>query len=77
MYYVCKLCGKHKQLRKSKKAQNPRSRYLDLEKKMKASKIVHLHQTFGTRNLCSTCLQALVAWQSASAPPKKTKIVAA
>ena len=71
VYYVCKRCGDHKELRKSKNAVNPLSRYRDLEKKIAASEIVQLHKTRGTRNLCPPCLRSLVVWQAASAVPKR------
>jgi hypothetical protein len=67
MFYKCLLCANKKELRKSKNANSPLAKYRALEKQLKNSRLVHLHKTSGTRNLCPNCLQVLVDWQAATA----------
>jgi len=65
MSYMCLRCGAKKptELRRSKSKRNPRCRYLELEAELKLSRLVHLHKTAGTRNLCPRCLREIVEWQ--------------
>jgi hypothetical protein len=62
----CVKCGTGKygrEMRRSKKPNNRRNRYLALEREVEQSNVVRLHRNItGVRNLCYDHLRELVEW---------------
>ncbi len=62
MGYKCLRCGKKGELRKGTKTGKNKSKYVDLEARIKESKVLNLRKTSGQRNLCLPCLEEFAVW---------------